>query len=205
LCGFAHRLPPLAIERHGREAIGDRVDVADIDDRSRFAIANEVGQHADIGREHRQAGGHRLQHRERTGFLARHQGEHIHRRQHMGNVLARSGEDDALFHAQPFRRAPDFGAVARVFAADQQQPRLRRLANDFAKRLRKIELVLAVVDEAHRADHERVVIEAEFLARSIALACCCRRKRHRFDEVGLHSQRRSCDQVAPAMMLCRAG
>jgi hypothetical protein len=121
------------------------------------------------------------------------------------NVLPGTGEDDVRRYAEPLRGATDFGAIGWLLAADQQQFGPWRPANDFAKRLHEIELVLAVVDEAYRADHDIVLAEAELRAGGAAFSVRGLRESGRLDEVRLHAQRGSRHEVARPVMLGRAG
>ena len=69
------------------------------------ALGDLVAQRADVGRHHRQPGGHRLDHRDRDALVHRGQREHVAAREQPRDVAAQPEERHRLLQA-PLRRAP---------------------------------------------------------------------------------------------------
>ena len=75
---------------------GDGFSVPGGSEQSRVAVLHYLGHAADVGRHHRQPGGHRLDDRQRNTLVAAGQEEHVGRGQQTGHVGTQSQQPHLL-------------------------------------------------------------------------------------------------------------
>ena len=128
-CG-TELLPELAIVEETAEGVGERSRVAGRDEHPGLAVDDELGEPADVRRDHRQLGRHRLEHRdrqpsERSRARRRRSGEEV---RHVAPLarravavlgpkpldLGRDRRDRAVPHQQSPERSIGIAASART-------------------------------------------------------------------------------------------
>ena len=79
-----------------RDALGERLRVADRDEKARLALDHRLADPADGRRDDRDAGGLRLDHGEAEALEVRREGEHLERGEQVGDVAALAEELEAV-------------------------------------------------------------------------------------------------------------
>ena len=112
--GVAHSPPELGILDEGVERGGEAFRVTRFDEKAGLALDDELGDAADMGSDHRQSGGHRLEHRDRQTFRGAREHEDVRAGEQLPDVLAFSEQDHALADPERFDRGFQLGSIGSV-------------------------------------------------------------------------------------------